>query len=160
MSFLRHARSIGPMGQLKTILRLKPCGASRWSAPGFAAGRDCNTAPSLIVRDEYAPAIPWRVALQQSLPPFHRMRPVCYESICRSRDFHRTASCVLTVCLGPGGHRLCTCAYRRTRLSHTPSNHPTRGGLLQSPKWVGSIIGTSVAPPEPALSSVTAIILC
>ena len=106
MSFLRHARSIGPMGQVKTILRLKPCGASRWSAPGFAAGRDCNTAPSLIVRDEYAPAIPWRVALQQSLPPFHRMRPVCYESICRSRDFHRTASCVLTVCLGPGGHRI------------------------------------------------------
>lgn len=108
MSFLRHARSIGPMGQVKTILRLKPCRASRCSAPGFAAGRDCNTAPSLIVRDEYAPAIPWRVALQQSLPPFHRMRPVCYESICRSRDFHRTASCVLTVCLGPGGHRKAT----------------------------------------------------
>jgi transposase InsO family protein len=65
MSFLRHARSIGPMGQVKTILRLEPCRASRWSAPGFAAGRGCITAPSLIVRDEYAPAIPWRVALQQ-----------------------------------------------------------------------------------------------
>ena len=127
MSFLRHARSIGPMGQLKTILRLKPCGATRWWAPGFAAGRDCNTAPSLIVRDEYAPAIPWRVALQQSLPPFHRMRPVCYESICRSRDFHRTASCVLTVCLGPGGHRI---RGPRPFLRVPVSNQRTRVGRM------------------------------
>ena len=99
MSFLRHARSIGPMGHVKTILRLERCGASRWSATRGAKGRGCYPAPSLIVRDEYAPAIPRRVALQQSLPPFHRMRPVCYESFRRSRDFHRTATCVLTVCV-------------------------------------------------------------
>jgi hypothetical protein len=44
---------------------------------------------------------------------------------------------------------------RRARV--TPgSNHPTRGGLLQSPRWAGSIIGTSIAPPEPAPSGVTA----
>ena len=48
MSFLRHARSIGPMGQVKTILRLERCGASRWSAAGTAVRRGCYTAPSLI----------------------------------------------------------------------------------------------------------------
>jgi len=52
MSFPRHARSIGPMGQVKTILLWKRCGASRWSASGHAVRRGCYTAPSLIVRDE------------------------------------------------------------------------------------------------------------
>src|SRR2546423_11882044 len=102
MSFLRHARSIGPIGHVKIILRWKLRGASRWSAKKSAAGRGSYPAPSLIVRDEYALAIPWRVALQQSPPPFHQ-RPFCYESICRSRDFHQTASSVLTVCVSPGG---------------------------------------------------------
>ena len=138
MSFLRHARSIGPMGQLKTILRLKPCGASRWSAPGFAAGRDCNTAPSLIVRDEYAPAIPRRVALQQSPSPFHRMRPVCYESSRRSRDFHRTANCVLTVCVSQPDKRnfaLASLFVRAATNSRVPSlhRHCSASPLLRTP---------------------------
>ena len=104
MSFPRHARSFGPMGPVKTILRLKLWSASRWSAPGTTARRGFYTAPSLIVRDEYAPAIPWRVALQQSPPPLHRMIHSAMKEYGRSRTFHRTASCRLTGCLSPGVH--------------------------------------------------------
>jgi hypothetical protein len=119
MSFPRHARSIGPIGHVKTSLRFEHCAASRWSAPGIAVRRGCHTAPSPIVRDEYAPAIPWRVALQQSPPPFHRMRPVCYESICRSSDFHRTANCVLTVCVRLGGRSTIDRALLQVNPVHT-----------------------------------------
>jgi hypothetical protein len=32
--------------------------------------------PALIGLDEFQPAIPWQVALQQSLPPLRRLRPI------------------------------------------------------------------------------------
>src|SRR5207248_4100763 len=51
VSFLRHARSIGPMGA-KTLLQFERWGASRWSAKEAVARRGFYTAPSLIVRDE------------------------------------------------------------------------------------------------------------
>ena len=104
MSFLRHARSMGPMGHVKIILRLRLCAASHWSATGSAVRRGCYPAPSLIVRDEYAPAIPWRVALQQSPPPLHRMFHFAMKEYGRSRNFHRTANCRLTGCLSRGVH--------------------------------------------------------
>src|SRR5688572_11060240 len=97
MSFLRHARSIGPMGA-KTHPRQELGRSPRWPVR-----RGFYTAPYPIVRDEYAPAIPWRVALQQSPPPFHRMCPFCSQRVCRSRIFQRTANFVLTVCVRLGG---------------------------------------------------------
>ena len=131
MSFLRHARSIGPIGHVKTILQFRLCTASRGSAPGSTVGRGCDTAPSLIVRDEYAPAIPWRVALQQSPPLFHRMGPFCYERICRSRSFHRTANSGLTGCLTSGVHfRLCSIQVRWSAMyvySQTLKRSPLAG---------------------------------
>ena len=104
----------------------------------FAAGRGCYPAPSLIVRDEYAPAIPRRVALQQSPSPFHRMRPVCYESSRRSRDFHRTANCVLTVCVSQPDKRnfaLASLFVRAATNSRVPSlhRHYSASPLLRNP---------------------------
>src|SRR5215471_9417797 len=59
--------------------------------------------------------VPW----EQSPPPFSRVLPVCYEGICRSREFHRPANSVLTVCLSPGGHRKlparCSSSVEKTR---------------------------------------------
>ena len=104
MSFLRHARSIGPMGQVKTILRLKPCGASRWSAPGFAAGRDCNTAPSLIVRDESHRLFLGRLLPSRACLRFTGCLNFAMKEVCWSRSFHRAAMSELTGCLRPGVH--------------------------------------------------------
>jgi hypothetical protein len=48
-------------------------------------------------RDEFQPVIPWQVALQQSLPPLHRLHPLC-------RNGDRLANCNLLpwVNLRPG----------------------------------------------------------
>jgi len=59
MSFLRHGESIDPM-------TFVPLGAS---------GRS-GSLPVLIGLDEFQPAIPWQVALQQSLPPLRRPRAI------------------------------------------------------------------------------------
>jgi hypothetical protein len=42
-----------------------------------------------------------------------------------------------------------TWACRRTRQTPAPFKHLKRGGSWPSRRWVGSIIGTNVAPPEP-----------
>jgi hypothetical protein len=58
MSFLRHGESIDPMV-------FYPAGSKR----------RCSL-PALIGLDEFQPAIPWQVALQQSLPPLYRLRTI------------------------------------------------------------------------------------
>jgi hypothetical protein len=82
MSFLRHARSIGPMG----------------------TNRGAGT-PLLIVRDGSH-----RLSLgglPSSRAPFRFARYVDHavKGFRRSSSFHRTANCGLTDCLGPGVHR-------------------------------------------------------
>jgi hypothetical protein len=54
MSFLRHGESIDPMNIL------------------FLWEQASGSLPVLIGLDEFQPAIPWQVALQQSLPPLRR----------------------------------------------------------------------------------------
>ena len=85
MSFLRHARSIGPM-------RFKTKGAT-------------EIAPLLIVRDESH-----RLFLGGLVSTRARLRFTGYVDFamkedCRSRDFQRTANCGLTGCLSPGVQR-------------------------------------------------------
>lgn len=38
--------------------------------------KQCGSLPVLIGRDEFQPAIPWQVALQQRLPPLRRLRTI------------------------------------------------------------------------------------
>ena len=52
--------------------------------------------------DESGPAIPWQVALQQSLPPLHRSVSACHTSPGWSRSFHRTATVGIPFCLTDG----------------------------------------------------------
>jgi hypothetical protein len=43
---------------------------ARWKPPQWAVSTDHR-------HDEFQPAIPWRVALQQSPPPLHRLASFC-----------------------------------------------------------------------------------
>jgi hypothetical protein len=58
MSFLRHGEAIAPMTFIPT------------------GSKQAGSLPVLIGRDEFPPAIPWQVALQQSLPPLRRPRTI------------------------------------------------------------------------------------
>jgi len=58
MSFLRHGESIDPMNAL------------------FLWEQASGSLPVLIGLDEFQPAIPWQVALQQRLPSLRRPRPI------------------------------------------------------------------------------------
>src|SRR6266851_1677748 len=49
-------------------------------------------------------AIPWRVALRQSLPPLHRLATILNNPLCRTMIFQRTATTPLTSCLSPRVH--------------------------------------------------------
>ena len=88
MSFLRHAQIFPPIG----------FGVCTGDGPlsGFA--------PGLIVWMSLRPAIPRQGALPQSLPPLRRVRSLCYEGVCRSTNFHRTANSGLTGCLSRWVH--------------------------------------------------------
>ena len=72
MSFLRHGEIYRSDVGMKTILRLEPSAASRWSAPSHDKGRGLDPAPLPSSAMSLGSAIPWRVALQQSPPPLHR----------------------------------------------------------------------------------------
>src|ERR1700679_1620456 len=50
------------------------------------------------------PAIPWRVALQQSSPPLHRLRPSFMKPDSETINLQRTASVQTRSCLTDGDH--------------------------------------------------------
>ena len=69
--------------------------------------RALRPTPPLIVQMSFQPAIPRRVALQQSPPPLRRSEhQYVVIPLDRSRTFHRTVNCALTVCVRPGGKRI------------------------------------------------------
>ena len=55
-------------------------------------------------RDEFRPAIPQRVARQQSPPPLHRHAHPKSVPGSATMNLQRTVNSVLTVCLSPGDH--------------------------------------------------------
>jgi len=78
MSFLRHDEIYRSDVGMKTILGLEPSAASRWSASSQDKGRGLDPAPFPSSAMSLGPAIPWRVALQQSPPPLHRPESMLY----------------------------------------------------------------------------------
>jgi hypothetical protein len=85
MRFLRHTESIGPMCDYCFY----PWAASRFPVgpvPGYRARRKEHALP--IVRDEFRPVIPRRVARQQRPPPFYRQdqhKPIAFWM---ARNYH------------------------------------------------------------------------
>jgi hypothetical protein len=54
----------------------------------YAAGSErLGSLPALIGLDELQPAIPWQIALQQSLPPLHRPPTILKQSTAPYNDF-------------------------------------------------------------------------
>ena len=66
-------------------------------APGYRASRKEHALP--IVRDEFRPAIPRRVARQHCPSPLHRHFQHKSYPLSAERIYHRTVDSVLTVCL-------------------------------------------------------------
>src|SRR5215469_9878759 len=102
MSFLRHARSIGPMWPLRFASTAGGTAPSRWSGPSLGTRARPRIAPPLIVRDESH-----RLSLGGLLSSRARLRFAGYVQFAmkeygRSRNFQRTANSVLTVCLSQG----------------------------------------------------------
>ncbi len=70
--------------------------------PGYRASRKEQALP--IVRDEFRPAIPRRVARQHCPLPLHRHCQNNPYPLSGRNDYHRTVSSVLTVCLTKRGN--------------------------------------------------------
>ena len=71
-------------------------------APGYRASRKEHALP--IVRDEFRPAIPRRVARQHCPSPLHRHFQHKSYPPSAERIYHRTVDSVLTVCLTKRGN--------------------------------------------------------
>ena len=101
LRFLRHTESIGPM--CRPIFY--PWAASRFPVgpvPGFRTRRKDHALP--IVRDEFRPAIPRRVARQQGPLLLHRHAHPKTVPGSGTIIFQRTVNSVLSVCLSSGDH--------------------------------------------------------
>lgn len=104
MSFLRHAQSIGPMWcsfgcQLGARCRLPLVG------PEHSHKGATEIAPLPIVRDESHRLCVGRLVSTSARLRFTGCIQHAMKEFCRSRNFQRTANCVLTVCLSLGGKR-------------------------------------------------------
>jgi hypothetical protein len=71
-------------------------------APGYRTSRKEHALP--IVRDEFRPAIPRRVARQHCPSPLHRHCQHNPYPLQAERIYHRTVDSVLTVCLTKRGN--------------------------------------------------------
>jgi hypothetical protein len=97
--FFRHAGICRPMGS-----HFKSLDRSTAFRPGSAQA--VKDAPEVLRpthrRDEFRPAIPQRVARQQSPPPLHRHAHPKSVPGSGTMNLQRTVNSVLTVCLSPG----------------------------------------------------------
>ena len=77
------------------------------SVPGYKTSRKEHALP--IVRDEFRPAIPRRVARQHRPSPLYRRLQHSSRPVMGRNDYHQMATSVLTVCLkkqdNPKRHR-------------------------------------------------------
>src|SRR5579875_3327672 len=100
--FRGMTESIGPMCRhilLPQLLSRFPVGR----VPGYRTCRKEHALP--IVRDEFRPAIPRRVARQRCPSPLHRHHQLKTIAASNGMIYHRTAPSLLTGCLTPGDKR-------------------------------------------------------
>jgi hypothetical protein len=118
MSFLRHARSIGPMWVL-ALCKAEPECRLPLVGPGDGHRGATEIAPLLIVRDESHRLFLGGLRSRRARLRFAGCVHFAMKEYCRSRDFQRTANSGLTGCLSRGVHS------RETRYS----------SVRQSPKY-------------------------
>src|SRR5208283_1722513 len=68
------------------------------------SGNGCRRSQCSSASMSFQSAIPWQVALRQSLPPLHRLVTIFDNLRCRTMFFQRTATTPLTSCLSPRVH--------------------------------------------------------
>src|SRR5258707_9714217 len=119
MSFLRQQQIYPPIGSLICT----------------GGGPLSGFAPGLIVWMSLPPAIPWQVALPQSLPPLRRVTLFCYKESGRSMDFQRTANSGLTGCLSRGVHPIRTSKTKEAGLKSENVSGITHGQSSGNPKF-------------------------
>ena len=99
--FLRHGGICRPMCSYFKSL-------DRSTAFRTGSAQTVKDAPEVLRpthrRDEFRPAIPQRVARQQSPPPLHRHAHPKFVPGSATMNLQRTVNSVLTVCLTPGDH--------------------------------------------------------
>jgi len=88
-------------------------------------GNGCCRSQRSSAAMSFQSAIPSQGALQQSLPPLHRLETILNNQCCRTMIFQRTATTPLILCLSPRVHS------RLPPSPATPSPKPTR------PTWRG-----------------------
>src|SRR5271165_1137803 len=99
MSFLRHEEIY------RSDVGLGKAGSGNW----------CRRSQCSSASMSFQSAIPWQVALRQSLPPLHRLVTILDNPRCRTMIFQRTATTPLTSCLSPRVH-----STNAGPLPHTP----------------------------------------
>src|SRR5271157_2488865 len=90
MSFLRHEEIY------RSDVGLGKAGSGNW----------CRRSQCSSASMSFQSAIPWQVALRQSLPPLHRLVTILDNPRCRTMIFQRTATTPLTSCLSPRVHSI------------------------------------------------------
>ena len=67
-------------------------------------GNGCRRSPHSSAAMSFQSAIPRQGALQQSLPPLHRLETILNNQCCRTMILQRTATTPLIACLSPRVH--------------------------------------------------------
>src|SRR5712691_1487940 len=67
-------------------------------------GNGCRRSPHSSAAMSFPSAIPRQGALQQSLPPLHRLETILNNQCCRTMILQRTTTTPLTPCLSPRVH--------------------------------------------------------
>src|SRR5947207_7532284 len=84
-------------------------------------GNGCCRSQRSSAAMSFQSAIPSQGALQQSLPPLHRLETILNNQCCRTMIFQRTATTPLTPCLSPRVHS--------RELPPSPAPHPQKQNL-------------------------------
>lgn len=95
LSFPRHDEIYRSDVGFKTVLRLRPSAASRWSAQrAYVKGCGFDAAPFPSSAMSLGLGIPWQVALQQSLPPLSQPEPSCNDKKWSVEQFSADSTCL------------------------------------------------------------------
>jgi hypothetical protein len=102
--------------------------------PGHRTSRKEHALP--IVRDEFRPAIPQRVARQHCPPPLYRQPHPKTVPGSGTMKKQRTVNCVLTVCLSPGDNLSSVSFLPRWSITtHRPITELKSAGTITLRSW-------------------------
>jgi hypothetical protein len=124
MSFSRHEEIY------RSDVGLSKAGSGNW----------CRRSQCPSAAMSFQSAIPWPVALRQSLPPLHRLETILHNQHCRTMILQRTATTPLTSCLSSRVHS----SFNRDPLTRRRPCH--RGAVCALRNLLGNRRAADAAP--------------